>query len=232
MAKINDLPESERPREKGLRDGVENLANRELLALLLRSGRPGMSVLEVADEVLIRAGGIQGLARLDHQELCRIPGISDSKALELEAGLELAGRIIREQAAGRNIVKEPEQLVNWLQMTMGSQRQEHFMVVYLDTALHILASRILFIGTLDASMVSPREILREALLQSAAGIILVHNHPSGSLQPSDADRRMTDKIMAAAELMDVQVLDHLIVSRDGCLSMKREGMMKRLRSGF
>ena len=80
MAKINDLPESERPREKGLRDGVENLANRELLALLLRSGRPGMSVLEVADEVLIRAGGIQGLARLDHQELCRIPGISDSKA--------------------------------------------------------------------------------------------------------------------------------------------------------
>ena len=106
------------------------------------------------------------------------------------------------------------------------------MVVYLDTALHILASRILFVGTLDASMVSPREILREALLQSAAGIILVHNHPSGSLQPSEADCRMTEKIMAAAEVMDVQVHDHLIVSRDGCLSMKREGMMKRLRSGF
>ena len=104
MTRINELPESERPREKGLRDGGGTLANRELLALLLRSGRRGASVLEVADEVLIRAGGIQGLARLDHQELCRIPGISDSKALELEAALELAGRIIREQAGGRNIV--------------------------------------------------------------------------------------------------------------------------------
>lgn len=232
MAKINELPGSERPREKGLREGIGKLANRELLALLLRSGRPGASALEVADEILIQAGGIQGLGRMDHQELCRIQGISDIKALELEAGLELARRIIREQADGRNIVKEPEQLVSWLQMTLGSQRQEHFMVVCLDTSLHILTSRVLFVGTLDASMVSPREILREALMQSAAAIILVHNHPSGSLQPSYADIRMTEKIIAAAEVMDVRVLDHLIISRDGCLSMKREGMMKNMTSSF
>ena len=106
------------------------------------------------------------------------------------------------------------------------------MVVYLDTSLHILTSRVLFVGTLDASMVSPREILREALMQSAAAIILVHNHPSGSLEPSYADIRMTEKIVAAAEVMDVRVLDHLIISRNGCLSMKREGMMKNMTSGF
>ncbi len=226
MTKIKNLPETERPREKALQYGVRSLSNRELLALILRTGTAGHSVLEVADELLKLADGIQGIARLDAQQMAEISGISKVKAMELQACLELGRRCTASTLQQESRVAEPDQIRAWLQMEIGSQRQEHFLCLYLDHGGHLLHARDLFVGTSTTSVVSPREILRYALLDGAEAILVAHNHPAGTLRPSSADQQTTRLIQQACDAMGILLLDHLIVTQNGVYSFQDNGLLR------
>ncbi len=226
MPMIREMPVSEKPREKALRYGIRSLSSRELLAIVLRSGQKGKSVLEVADEVLEKAGGISGIARMSIPELNKIHGVSDIKALELQACFEIARRCALEEAMRVDIIDEPEKAVNWLQKEIGSSLQEQFLVIYLDQHHRILFYRVLFVGTINASNVYPREIFREALLHSCTDLMLVHNHPGNDPTPSQADLALTRKLQKAGRMMGVRILDHLIVTASRCLSLKERGFLE------
>lgn len=225
---VREIPKEERPREKAIRYGVEALSNRELLAVLLRTGIKGHPVMEVAEHLLEKADGIKGIARMNRQDLCAISGISSVKAVELQASMELSRRILFEQALEDDAIRNPEHLIRWLRRKFGGQQQEHFIAVYLDSSNRIIRSSVLFIGTLNASMVSPREVMAEALKNAAASMILAHNHPSGNPLPSDADLASTARICKAAKLLDINVLDHLIVTSIGHFSFAREGLLEKI----
>lgn len=222
MGMISEMPASEKPREKALKYGIRTLSARELLAIVLRSGTKGCSVLETADELLKMADGISGLTRLSVQEICCIKGISKVKALELQACFEVSRRAMAEQVYDVDVVDHPEKLIRWLQADIGTSMQEKFMVVYLDNSHRILSCRTLFTGTINTASVYPREIFREALLLYSTDIMLVHNHPSGELSPSMADLNLTDRLLQAGRLMGIRVLDHLIITRSGYLSFAGE----------
>lgn len=226
MPMIREMPVSEMPREKALRYGIRSLSSRELLAIVLRSGPKGKSVLEVADEVLEKAGGISGIARMSIPELSSIHGISQIKALELQACFEISRRSALEEAMRVDIIDEPEKAVKWLQKEIGSSLQEQFLVIYLDQHHRILFYRVLFVGTLNSSNVYPREIFREALLHSCTDLMLVHNHPGNDPTPSKADLALTQRLQKAGRMMGVRILDHLIVTDSRCLSLKERGFLE------
>lgn len=223
--RLKNLPETERPREKAIMHGIRSLSSRELLAILIRSGIRGTSALDAADQLLQKGGGVNGLLKLSRYDMKQVPGISDVKALELEACMELSRRISFEHAAEADVVRSPEGLYDWLKKEIGGGDQEQFMAIFLDQANHILSARTLFIGTVNSSMVSPREVFREALLQGAVQVMIVHNHPGGTLKPSQADLDATARIIEAGRMMGVSVLDHLIVSSKGVYSFRREGLL-------
>ena len=225
MELIKEMPMSERPREKAWRYGVESLSTRELLALLIRCGIKGRSALEVADALLKKTNGLNGIAESTIHELVKVPGISKTKALEIKACLELAKRIGYETALQQNVISSPKDMVSWLQLEIGASQQEVFLVVFLNTAHHILSYEILFKGTINMSMVSAREVFQEALLRNAAAIILVHNHPSGEITPSKEDLFTTFKMIELGEMMDLPVLDHIIVSKNRYFSLKHAGLL-------
>ncbi len=226
MTMIKDLPAHEKPREKALRYGIRALSSRELLAIMLRSGQKGRSVLEIADSLLLEAKGISGIARMDINELARIKGISKTKALEIQACFEISRRCALEEALKSDVIEHPEALVRWLRKELGSTLQEQFLVIYLDQHHHILYYRVLFVGTINASNVYPREIFREALLRNCTDILLVHNHPSEDPTPSRADLSLTQRLQEAGKMMGVRILDHLIVTRNRCLSLKESGFLE------
>lgn len=225
MNKIKDYPLEEKPREKALRYGIRTLSSRELLAIILRSGPRGQSVLETADALLKKTGGIGGLPKMSIAQLCSVRGISKVKALEILACFEISRRVLAENAFNTDVIGNPGHLVRWLQSEIGSELQEKFMVVYLNSRNCIISSKVLFIGTINESKVYPREIFREALLCGSTNVILVHNHPTGDPCPSFEDIRLTDRMVEAGRIMGVRVLDHLIITRSGWLSMAGESLL-------
>ena len=231
MAKIKELPSGEKPREKALQYGVSTLSNRELLALLLTGGIKGESVLQIADALLKKAGGIQGLERLTRKDLCGIRGISDVKATMIEACFEIAKRCAYEKTANEDVVEKPAHLIAWLQKELGPSLQEKFMVIYLDASHHILKHETLFIGTVNAASVYPRDVIREAVANTAVSLILVHNHPAGSLVPSAADCQVTKLIVDSAALVGISVTDHIIITRSGWFSFAESGMLSSFIEG-
>ncbi len=226
MRKVKDLPEGERPREKGFRLGAGALSNRELLAVLIRCGTNGQSALDTADVLLQKAGSVAGIAGMSDSEIASVRGMSRIKALEIKACLELSRRMLYEEVRESDVVSSPEAVISWLRMSLGQEAQEKFMVIYMDHAKHVLKAVTLFSGTADMCPVSPREIFREALRLSGTCIMLVHNHPSGNLTPSDADIRLTERVCEAGALMGIPVIDHLIVSSSGYFSFLREGILQ------
>ncbi len=222
MSTVKEMPVSEKPREKAMRYGVRTLSNRELLALILRCGSKGTSVLELAEQLLQKAGGIAGLPRMESAEMRDLKGISTVKALELAACFELAARISCASLEEKTIIHDRGDLEKWLRLKFGGRMQEEFMVIYLNSLGQIISSQILFRGTIDHSLVSPREVFRHALMLSSKHIVLVHNHPCGSLTASEADLSLTARMIEAGRMMDVDVLDHLIVSQNGVLSIMHD----------
>ena len=225
MTNIAEMPSAEKPREKALRYGIRSLSNRELLALILRSGPKGGSVLTAADELLSRAGGFSGLSKLSVAELRQVRGISDVKALELTACFEISRRALQERAWDTDVMENPAAVIRWLQKEIGSEMQEKFMVIYLSPKNRILSSRVLFMGTVNEAKVWPREIFREALLAGSSRVILVHNHPSGDPAASMDDIAMTRKMIEAGKIMGVEVLDHIIVTGSSWVSMAERTLM-------
>lgn len=222
---IRDLPRGERPRER-LRDyGPGALSSAELLAIVLRTGAGGESVLAVATRLLSRFGGLVGLARAGHADLCAEHGLGPAKAAQLQAALELGKRLASTQPEERPVVRSPADVAGLLLAEMGLLEQEHLRVVLLNTRNQVLAVEEVYRGSVNSSLVRAAEVLREAVKRNATAIIIVHNHPSGDPAPSPEDVQMTERLVEAGRLLDVEVLDHVVIGQQRWVSLKQLGKM-------
>lgn len=210
--KVQEMPLTQRPREKAIKLGVDQLHDRELLAIMIRHGYQGCSALQIADQLLMEFG-LDRLPSLSLKQITKIKGLKDIKAIELLACFELSKRIMAYQVLSTDVVNNPQTLIDWLKRQVGFLQQEHFIVVFLNTKNHIITYKTLFIGSLDVSVAHPREIFKEAVACSAAKIIAVHNHPSGDVTPSEKDVSLTDLLNKAGKMMGIPLIDHLIVSK-------------------
>lgn len=225
---LKDLPPDARPREKLLARGPAALSDAELLALLLRTGLAGKGVLQLAQELLDAKTGFGGMAGLLHasaDDLQRIKGLGPAKRAELVAVLELARRALAEQLRERAALDTPQAVKDYLQLHLAHKKHESFAVLFLDNQHKLLALEELFRGTLAQTSVYPREVVLRALHHHAAAVVLAHNHPSGTVQPSRADEALTQALKAALALVDVRVLDHVIVAPGLALSMAEKGLI-------
>ena len=231
---LKDLPPDARPREKLLARGAGALSDAELLALLLRTGIKGKGVLQMADELLHlkvnatgHAGfdGIAGLLHATADDLKRVKGLGPAKRAELVAVLELARRAMAQQLRERTVFTTPHAVKDYLQLQLSANKHEVFAVLFLDSQNRMLALEELFRGTLTQTSVYPREVVLRALHHQAVAVVLAHNHPSGSAQPSRSDEALTHTLRAALALIDVRVLDHVIVGTGEALSMAERGLM-------
>ncbi len=226
---LKDLPADAQPREKLLARGPQALADAELLALLLRTGIAGKGVLQMASELLSPPphgfGGVAGLLHATAADLARIKGLGPAKRAELVAVLELARRALAEQLRERAVLQSPQDVKHYLQLQLGARHHEVFAVLFLDTQHRLLALEELFRGTLSQTSVYPREVVVRALHHQAAAVVLAHNHPSGSVEPSRADELLTQTLKAALALVDVRVLDHVIVAPGQALSLAERGLL-------
>lgn len=234
---LKDLPPDARPREKLLARGAGALSDAELLAILLRTGIKGKGVLQMADELLqIKNdsglctadggfGGISGLLHATADDLKRVKGLGPAKRAEIVAVLELARRAMAQQLTERAAFADPHAVKHYLQLHLAARAHEVFAVVFLDAQNKLLAMEELFRGTLTQTSVYPREVVIRALHHQAAAVVLAHNHPSGSVQPSRADEALTNTLKAALALVDVRVLDHIIVAPGQAMSMAEQGLI-------
>ena len=223
---LKDLPPDARPREKLLARGAGALSDAELLALLLRTGTAGRGVLQMAQEVLDSFGGLAGLLHASADDLKRIKGLGGSaKRAELVAVLELARRALAEQLRTQPVFETPGAVKDYVQLQLGQRPHEVFAVLFLDSQHRLIALEELFRGTLSQTSVYPREVALRALHHHAAAVVLTHNHPSGSVQPSRADEVLTQTLKTALALLDVRVLDHVIVGPGQALSMAEQGAL-------
>ena len=215
----------DRPREKLDRLGAAGLGDNELLAIIVGHGSPQMSALDVANLVLDAAAGVHGLTRVSRDELGRVKGVGGAKAAQILAAVELGRRTLSRSPGDRVQFDGPEDVAAYLVPQYGARSVEHFGIVLLDTKHRVLRTRVLSVGTLDASLVHPREVFREATLGGAAAIVLFHNHPSGDPVPSSDDVALTTRLVRAGDLMGVDVIDHIIVA-DACYcSFKETGRL-------
>ena len=235
---LKDLPSDAQPREKLLARGPAALADAELLAILLRTGIVGKGVLQMAQELLDEPtvdaatgqlsggfGGIAGLLHTSAADLERIKGLGPAKRAELVAVLELARRALAQQLREREVFDSPDTVKHYLQLHLAAKGHEVFAVLFLDAQNRLLALEELFRGTLTQTSVYPREVVLRALHHQAAAVVLAHNHPSGSVQPSRADEALTQTLKTTLALVDVRVLDHVIVAPGQALSMAEKGLV-------
>ena len=208
--RIQELQEDERPREKLARHGAGTLSEPELVAILLRVGTQGANAIDVARQLLKEFGSLIGLARAGVPELSRIKGVGPAKAVQLAAAFELGHRLAKHNAS-REVVQTPPQVWTLLGGEMSRLTRESLRAILLDTKLRLIRVEEISLGSLNESIAHPREIFRPALLYAAYGVIIVHNHPSGDPTPSEADRRLTQKMRGAAELLNVSLVDHVIL---------------------
>ncbi|MDA1036458.1 MAG: DNA repair protein RadC [Chloroflexi bacterium] len=221
---IRDLPGGERPRER-LRDaGAAALSNTELLAILLRTGTPVENVLDLSTRILAHFNGLAGLARATHPDLCSLYGFGDAKSAQLLAAIELGRRLQVANSPDRLAISSPEDVANIVSGDMADFDQEHFRVLVLDTKNHVLASPDVFVGSVNSTSIRTAEVSREAVRRNSPGIILVHNHPSGDPEPSAEDASVTREIVAAGKALDIEVLDHVVIGRNGFVSLKERGL--------
>ena len=222
---LKDLPPDARPREKLLALGPAALADVELVALLLRTGRPGVSALQFARALLDEFGGLTGLLHAGTAELGRMKGLGPAKRAEIAAIMELARRSLAEALKERPVFDAPVKVKDYLRLQIGTRPHEVFAVVFLDAQNRLLTLEELFRGSLTQTSVYPRDVVKRALDLHAAAVILAHNHPSGVCEPSRADEHLTTTLKNALALVDIRVLDHLIVGRTEVVSFAERGLL-------
>ena len=221
---IRQLPASERPRER-LRDrGASALSNSELLAIILRTGTPSANALALATTALARFNGLPGLARASFGELCAQHGMGEAKAAQIKAALELGLRLVSAQPEERATVRSPQDVSNLLLAEMGLLEQEHLRVLLLNTKNQVLAMPEVYKGSVNTAQVRISELFREAIREGCPAIIVVHNHPSGDPTPSRDDIDLTRQLIEAGKLLSIDVLDHIVVARQGIVSLRDEGL--------
>ncbi len=221
---IKDLPLHERPRERLLTSGPAALSDAELLAILLRTGTSRETAVQLAERILVEFGGLQELPRRTADELTALEGLGPAKAVTLLAAVELAARLAARRRAPL-AVGSPADVAGLVMEEMRNYRREHFRVVMLDVKNRVLGTEEISIGSLNTSLVHPREVFRPAVLKSCAGIIVVHNHPSGDPTPSTEDLEVTRRLCEAGELMGIKVLDHVVIGDGKFFSFREKGLL-------
>ncbi|MGE5479369.1 MAG: RadC family protein [Chloroflexota bacterium] len=223
---IRDWREDERPREILLKRGASALKDSELLAIILSSGTFGKSAVELANELLDFYGSVSGLVGRSVAELCRFKGIGEVKAIKFAASIELAKRIAPDPFSERASFRSPEDIANYYIPKLCNEKQERFVVIMLDSAGRMFKEQTVTVGALNASIAHPREIFKTAIAESAASIILLHNHPSGNPEPSREDIEVTKQIVEAGKLIGILALDHIIIAGNSFTSFVRLGLIQ------
>ena len=222
---ITDWPEDEKPRERLLKHGAHSLSDAELLAIFLRVGVAGKSAVDLARDMLTQFGSLSELVAAPRDVFLNIHGLGTAKYAQLQASVELSRRALGEQLKQKPVFNQPSQLQNYVRLKIAHQPQEVFYVMLLASDLSLVFEAELFRGTLGQTAVYPREIVKLALQHNAHAVVVAHNHPSGSLQPSSADIAVTQHIRQALQTVDVKLLDHIIVSMHGSVAFHDLGLL-------
>ncbi len=221
--KIKDLPKIERPREKLIAKGAENLKDSELLAILLRTGKTGKNVIEIASQILSKYSK-KRLLQMTYQDLIKIGGIDSAKATTLLAAFELSKRALEVNDTNLPVISTPKDVMAQL-TELRHNKKEHFIALYLNARNQLVHKETISMGTLNANLVHPREVFESALKHSAAGITVAHNHPSGDPKPSEDDLEITKRLVEAGKMMGVELLDHVVIATNSHFSFKDEKLL-------
>lgn len=222
---IHDMPISERPRERLQRLGAENLSAQEILAVVMERGIRGESILITAQRLLEKFGSLQGIANATVEELSTVRGVGLAKSCQLKAAFEMANRWEKStRGKSKPVVKTPEEAYNELKGKSRDQKKEHFWAILLDTRNQVIKTVEISIGSLDTSIVHPRELYKEAIAASASSVIIAHNHPSGNPEASQDDIQLTRRLIEAGTIMGIEIVDHIVIGEGKFISMKREGL--------
>lgn len=226
---VRDLPKNERPRERLIKLGPEALSAQELLAIIIARGVSGKSVMNIAQELLSQFGNIKNVGEATIEQFCQTKGIGPAKAVQILACFQICHRIenqeIEENKSKKFIISSPKDVVKIAQSIFKNKKKEYFLIFPLDSRNQIMKEKIISIGSLNASIVHPREIFKDAIAHTAVSIILVHNHPSGDPEPSDDDLKITKQLVEAGKILGIEVLDHIIVGQEKYTSFKDKGIL-------
>ncbi|MBI3312641.1 MAG: DNA repair protein RadC [Candidatus Omnitrophica bacterium] len=222
---IKSWPNVERPRERLIEQGAEVLSESELLAILLRNGIHGKDAVALSREMLKTFGGLRGLLSAGKNDLKKIKGLGFAKIAILLAASEIAKRQLKSEMIGKNVIRDPRSVLNYLTFSLRDHKREIFKVLFLDKGNRMICEKDLFEGTIDEAAVHPREVVKAALENHATAIILVHNHPSGRAEPSPEDREITRRLQAACATISVRILDHIIIGDNQHFSFNEHQML-------
>lgn len=225
IIKIKDWPEHERPRERLIKYGADKLQDAELLAILLRTGDQDHSVVDLARLLLNKFDSFRGLDAKSISELCEVNGVGPAKAAQIKAALEIGKRMTTEQVKIKEKIDSCEDVYNLVGHYMRDLNREEFKIILLTSRNNLILERTIFEGSLTESIVNAREIVKEALNNSAAGIVFVHNHPSGDPSPSTEDKNLTQRLVNACKLVGIRPFDHIIIGKDRYYSFVENGLM-------
>jgi DNA repair protein RadC len=222
---VRDLPMQERPRERLQKFGPEALSAQELLALVIGRGIPKKSVMSIAQELLTRFGNVKAISQATIEELSQIKGIGLAKAAQIKACFELGRREELEPELKNFDIKDPAAVVKAIRASIKDKAKEHFKLILLNPRNKIIRISTISIGTLNASLVHPREVFQDAIVHSAASVVLAHNHPSGDPEPSEDDIKITKKLVESGKILGIDVIDHIVVGKNSFLSFKERGLI-------
>lgn len=217
---VHDLPREERPRERLKKLGAEALSAQELLAVIISRGSPNKSVLNIAQDLLTRFKSIKAIGEATIEQLSEIDGIGEARAMQIKACFELGKRKDLEPETENAHIANPKDVVEIIRKDLKNKAKEHFKIIMLNTRNKVIGIGEISVGTLDASLVHPREVFEEAIKHHSSSVILVHNHPSGDTEPSDDDLKMTKRLKEVGEILGISVLDHIIIGKDSYYSFK------------
>lgn len=222
---MRSVPPDERPRERMLRAGAGSLSNSELLAVILRTGTINESAVSLAQRLMTEAGGLRRLVEMNIDQLTALKGIGQAKALQVQACIELGKRLVRTSQPDKVTIHSPQDVADLMMEELRYLQKEHFVCLFLNTKNHVIGQETLSIGSLNASIVHPREVFLAAIKRSSASIICVHNHPSGDPTPSPEDIQITRRLVEAGEIVGIEVLDHVIIGDLTSISLKERGYL-------
>lgn len=223
--KIMDLPQNERPRERLIRYGAEVLSNSELLAIILRTGTKKENIVNLSNRILKESGGLNGLLSMNCEEFMSLKGIGTAKAAQLLAIGELSKRFKTFKSGDSYIIKQPSDAANLVMEDMRCLKKEHLRIIMLNTKNFVMAVKDISIGSINSSIVHPREVFSEAIRKNSASIIICHNHPSGDPTPSGEDIKVTQRLKECSKLLGIDLLDHIIIGNGAYISLKEKSIL-------